>query len=372
MEKAYKFRIYPNIEQIEQIKKTFDGCRFVYNFFLNKRIEAYKTNGDSLNYNACSAMLTSLKNDSDRSWLKEPDSTALQSSVKDLDFAYQNFFRNVKKGDKPGFPKWKLRKTLHRSYKTKLVGKNIEVFESHIKLPKLGLVNAAVSKRIEGRIINATVSKASSGKYFVSVCCTDVDIPQYKSTGKQIGVDMGIKCLVTTSDGILHSKHDFIKRSEKKLANLQRQLSRKSKGSNNRNKARIKVARLQENIANQRSDSIHKLTTMLVKEYDVICVEDLAIKNMVKNRRLAKSIFDASWGELIRQLQYKCEWQHKLLVKVGRTFASSQNCNKCGYKNADVKNLKVRSWDCPCCGVLLDRDVNAAINILHEGLRLIA
>jgi putative transposase len=305
-------------------------------------------------------------------WLKEADSTALQSSLKDLDIAYQNFFRRIKKGDKPGFPKFKSKKNRKRSYKSKRVGENIAIHEKHIKLPKLGFVRAAISKQMQGRILSATVSQAPSGKYFVSICCTDVDIPQHQSTGAAVGLDMGLKELVITSDGVTHANHKHIRNLEKRLATLQRQLSRKTIGGTNWEKARIKVARLQEKIANQRKDVLHKLTTQLVKDYDVICVEDLAVKNMVKNHSLAKSIVDASWGELARQLQYKCEWQHKVFVKVGRNFASSQVCSSCGYKNADVKNLKIRVWECPECRAFHDRDVNAAINILNEGLRLIA
>jgi putative transposase len=305
-------------------------------------------------------------------WLKDVDSTALQSSVKDLDESYKNFFRRVKEGVKPGFPKYKSKKDRHKSYRAKIVGNNIEVRDRHIKLPKLGLVKARISKKVEGRILNATVSQSPSGKYFVSLCCTDVTIPQYETTGATIGLDMGIKDLLITSDGTAYANHKYIVELERKLAKLQRQLSRKQIGSSNRNKARIKVAKLQEKIANQRKDALHKLTTQLVKDYDVICVEDLAIKNMMQNRRLAKSIADVSWGELNRQLQYKCSWHHKAYVKVGRNFASSQICGACGNKNIAVKSLAIRDWECPNCGVMHDRDINAAKNILREGLRLIA
>jgi len=367
MEKAYKFRIYPNNEQIKQIQQTFGCCRFLYNHFLAERIKRYTEAGENLNYYACSAMLTSMKQEF--IWLKDADSTALQSAVKDLDTAYANFFRRVKHGEKPGFPQFKSKKNRRKSYKSK---GNIQVLNKHIKLPKLGNVKAKTSKQVQGRILNATVSQSPSGKYYVSICCTDVEIPKYKSTGAVIGLDMGIKKLLSTSEGVIYPNHKYIRKSERRLAKAQRQLSRKQIGSSNRDKARVKVARVQEHIANQRADALHKLTTQLVKDYDIICIEDLAIKNMIRNHKLAKSIADVSWGELVRLLQYKCDWQCKKLVKVDRFFASSQLCNACGHKNAELKNLQIRHWICQSCGTEYDRDINAAKNILSEGLRLIA
>lgn len=369
LEKAYKFRLYPNKEQEVLLQKTFGCCRFVFNRYLVMRIGTYEAYKTTINYNACSADLTVLKQELE--WLREVDATALQSSLKDLDFAYQNFFRRVKRGEKPGFPRFKSKHNHRKSYKSKRVGNNIAVLDDFVKLPKLGLVPAAISKQVEGRIQSATVSQKPSGKYFVSLCCTEVDIPQHESTGAVIGLDVGLKEFCITSDSEHFENHKHLAKSQEKLARLQRQLSRKTKGSANRAKARIKVARLHERVANQRSDTLHKLSTELVKSYDVICIEDLQVRNMIKNHALAKSISDVSWSEFARQLRYKCQWQHKTLVGVDKFFPSSQLCSCCGARNPAAKDLSVRGWVCAECGKEHDRDVNAAQNILKEGLRLI-
>lgn len=370
MEKSYKYRIYPNKQQEILIQKTFGCCRFVYNQYLAKRIELYKQDKSTMNYNACSNDLKNLKIQYE--WLKEVDAIALQSSLKDLDIAYQNFFRRVKQGDKKaGFPKFKSKKNNKKSYKTKYTNGNIQTLEKQIKLPKLGLVKCKVSKQIEGRILNATISQNPSGKYFVSICCTDVKIPQYLSTSAVVGIDLGIKEFAITSDGQHINNPKYLAKSEKKLNKLQKQLSRKTIGSSNRNKARIKVARQHEKIANQRNNFLQKLSTQLIKDYDVICLEDLKVKNMIKNHKLAKSISDVSWSEFVRQLKYKADWQHKIIQKIDTYFPSSQLCSNCGYQFTSTKDLSVREWVCPQCHTHHDRDENASINILNEGLRLL-
>ncbi len=342
----------------------------MFNHFLAQRQEQYKETGKAPTRFQQDKSLTALKKE--LSWLKEVDSTSLQAALQDLDTAYQNFFRRVKRGEKPGYPRFKSKHNHRQSYKSKCVGTNIKVLDKAVQLPKLGKVKCRVSKYVKGRILSATVSRSPSGKYFVALCCTDVEIEPVPSTGAAVGLDMGIKSFAVTSDGVKYQNHKYLTKSQKKLAKLQRQLSRKQKGSRRGEKARHQVARLHEHIANQRKDMLHKLSTGLVRQYDVICMEDLAPKNMIKNHKLARSISDASWGEFRRQLEYKTKWQHKVLVIVDRYYPSSQLCSSCGAQWSGTKDLTVRKWTCPECGTDHDRDQNAATNILNEGLRLLA
>lgn len=359
MEKAYKYRIYPNRTQEQLIQKTFGCCRFVYNHFLNMKIETYKSEKKNLSYNNLSERLTKLKKDTE--WLREIDSISLQQSLRDLDKAYENFFKFHS-----GYPKFKSKKNRHKSYRTN----NIQFCGKHIKLPKLGFVKIRDKQIPQGRILNATISQVPSGKYYVSLCCTDVEIKKYSPTHKKVGIDLGIKDFAITSDGVKYENPKHLTKSLNKLAKLQRELSRKTRNSSNWNKARIKVARLHEHISNQRNDYLNKLSTELVSKYDTICIEDLSVKDMMKNHKLARSIADVSWYEFTRKLTYKADWYGKSLVKINQFYPSSQTCHCCGYRTAKTKDLSVRRWMCPYCRSVLDRDVNAAINILNEGLKI--
>ena len=365
MEKAFKYRIYPNKTQRELIQKTFGCCRFVYNYFLDKRKSEYEKDKIFLSYNDTSKLLTKLKQE--LVWLKEPDKDSLQKSLKDLDVAYQKFFK-----EHTGYPKFKSKKNRYKSYRTSCTNNNISFQSKHIKLPKLGLVKIRDKQVPRGRILNATISQEPNGHYYCSLCCTDVDFPQYQKTDLNIGIDLGLVDFAIMSDGTKIENPQFYEESEQKLAKLQRELSRKTIGGSNWNKARIKVANLQKHIANQRKDFLQKLTTQIVRKNDIICVEYLDVKAMketntsIRNKRVG----DVSWSEFRRMLTYKSQWYGKTLSVVDRYCPSSQICHCCGFPGG--KNPEdVREWVCPECGAIHDRDINAAINILNEGLRLL-
>ena len=366
MERAYKYRVYPNKKQQELIQKTFGCVRFVYNYYLNKRKEMYEKDKITFTYNMCSKDLTSLKKELE--WLKEPDKDSLQKSLKDLDMAYQKFFK-----EHTGYPKFKTKKDRYKSYRTNCTNNNIRFENKHIKLPKLGYIKVRDKQIPQGRILNATISQEPNGHYYCSLCCTDVEHIKYPKTNQSVGIDLGLVDFATFSDETKIDNPQFYEKSEKKLAKLQRELSRKTIGSHRWDKARIKVAKLQKHISNQRNDFLQKLTTNIVKNYDVIAIEDLDVKSMketdsvIRNKRVG----DVSWSEFRRQLTYKTQWYEKQLVVIDKYYPSSQICNVCGNRDGK-KSEDIREWICPNCNSELDRDINAAKNILYEGLRMIS
>lgn len=374
MERGFKYRIYPNASQRDQITRTLGCCRFVYNRALDVKKTAYSETGKSIAANDLIKMIPTWKRDPETSWLAQADSMALQQSIRDLDRAYKNFFRRVREGGKPGFPKFKSRRHARQSYRTnggKVVDRN------HIALPKLGNVRAKVSRPLQGRFMSVTVSLDAVGRYFATFLCADVPSKDAIAADREVGIDLGVETLATLSDGTKIGNPRHLKKYEHRLAREQRRLSRRKgarrgeKPSGRYLKQRKRVARIHAKIADARTDALHKVTTMLADENQVLCMEDLNAKGMVRNHHLAKAVSDVSFGEFARLLEYKCAGRGRTLVKVDRFYPSSKTCSVCGHR-LDALSLSVRSWDCPSCGVHHDRDVNAARNILAEGKRILS
>ena len=361
--RAYRFRLYPNREQEQALSRQFGSSRFVYNNFLRARVDYYLTHKDSdgkkgLNYHDTARMLTELKRQAEYKWLSEANAQALQQTLIDLDTAYTNFFRKRAK-----FPRFK-RKRGRQSFR---VPQAFRLEGNQLVIPKISPIKMVVHRPVEGKIKSVTISRTPAGRYYASILC-EVELADPEYQGGEIGLDLGLKAFVVTSDGekVEHPRH--LRKVERRLRRLQRRLSRRQKGSGGYEKARLAVARQHEKVANERADFLHKLSRRLVDENQVIHVEDLHVKGMLANHHLAKSIADSGWGEFVRQLEYKGRWYGCHVHKIDRFFPSSKRCHVCGYINQDL-SLSARSWTCPECRSVHDRDENAAINIRDFGGR---
>ncbi len=366
MLKAYRYRLYPNNEQKEYFDKTFGSVRLIYNLMLADRIKSYEENKDldikKIKYP------TPAQYKKEYLFLKEVDSLALANAQMNLDKAYKNFFRDKS----VGFPKFKSKKTNHFSYTTNNQKGTVYIENGYIKLPKLkSMVRIKQHRQIpkDGKIKSATISKNPSGKYYISIL-VEQEMQELPKNEFAIGIDLGLTNFAITSDGVKYANPRYLKKSLNKLAKEQRKLSRKKKGSKNRNKQRIKVAKIHEKISNQRKDFLHKLSSELINENQVICLEDLQVKEIQQNKGLSQCVSDVGWYEFRRQLEYKAKWYGRKLVIIDKWYPSSQICSNCG-NNTGKKDLSIREFTCPFCGKHHDRDINASINILNEGLRLL-
>lgn len=383
LEKGFKYRIYPNKTQQEQIELMFKSKRFVWNYFLNINKHRLHKHKKVLSFYQMSSLLTILKKKN--IWLKQCEKSVLQNTLKSQ---YQTFLKFFKK--ECGFPKFKSYKNNYQSCKINFTkttaGGNIRIKEKEvqytftgkykkqnckIQIPKLNDIKIAYSRQYQGRIVSSTLLQDTDGKYYISLCCIDISQENKNKTGAVVGVDLGIKEFATTSDNEIIDNPKFYRKYENKLIKSQRKLSKHKKGGKNRNKQRLKVNKYHKKIYNCRLDFLQKLSNKLINDYDMICMENLNVNGMLKNHKLAKSIADASFFEFNRELEYKSKWYGKIYQQIDTFYPSSQICSRCGNQDKQTKDLGVRIYICLVCGLIIDRDYNASINILNEGLRLL-
>ena len=367
MLKAYRYRIYPTSAQKEQIEQTFGVCRLVYNLGLRIKIDAYKQHGRSVSAYDLINMLPDFK--VGFPWVGDVNSQALTASLLNMDSAYKSFFNGG------GFPKFKNRHG-GQSFQFSTNKREVDFINSTITLPKLRNIPAVLHEKFEGKIKTVTISRVPSGKYFASVLVDNgIELPQRAPVdpSKSIGIDMGLTHFAILSDGTKYENNRFLKSAMRRVKVLNKRASRKKLGSKNRAKANKRLAIAHERVANQRKDYLQKLSTKIVcdSQATTICVEDLSVKNMVKNHKLAQAISDVSWSEFIRQIEYKCDWYGKNFVKIDRFEPSSKRCSCCGEINQNL-TLADREWTCENCGTKHDRDINSAVNIEKEGLKILA
>lgn len=366
VQKAVKVQIYPRESDKELLAKHFGVRRFIFNKFLDIRNKEYLENSRTLGYNECSALVTQMKKDPEFAWLREVNSQSIQAALKDLDGSFDRFFRKIAK-----FPRFKSKHDSTQSFKVPQFAE-VDWEANTLKIPKFkqpfkfkGKYSGELKK-----INSVTISKNASGKYFASIQ-GEFEIEQKESTGEIIGVDLGIKSLLIDSNGSEIKNERFLRKHLKRIKYLQRQLSKKKKGFSSRNKARLKLAKQHQKVVNQRSNYLHQVSSKLINDNQVVCLEDLSVKNMVKNHKLAQAISDVSWGSLVSMLKYKAAWHNRHIIQIDRFYPSSKTCSSCNHLMGSME-LSVREWDCPSCGTHHDRDINAAKNILRQGMNILS